>query len=109
MILFIGYKKTSDDGLLAVYFDGGTRDERNENYDFIDLRWLGNGSPHMYCFWKSDLDDSTLKMLQWRKLQHYVDNNPTMKLGKYFDFDIEKHFKTNFVKDITKKLIEKNN
>ncbi|WP_349401913.1 putative secreted protein [Candidatus Phytoplasma solani] len=46
------YIKDSDDDLIAVYFDGGTRNERDKNYDFVDLRWLGNGSSHIYCFWR---------------------------------------------------------
>ncbi|RMI88660.1 hypothetical protein [Candidatus Phytoplasma solani] len=41
-----------EEEILAVYFDGGKREGRDQNYDFVDLRWLGNGSPHMYCFWK---------------------------------------------------------
>ncbi|MDV3166987.1 MAG: hypothetical protein Q8784_00950 [Vigna little leaf phytoplasma] len=42
-----------EEEILAIYYDGGSRNGIDENYDFVDLRWLGNGSPQMYFFGKS--------------------------------------------------------
>lgn len=42
---------------MGVYFDGGNREGRDHFYEFVDLRWLRNGSAKMYFFWKFDTPD----------------------------------------------------
>jgi hypothetical protein len=99
--------KDNDDDLLAVYFDGGARNGRDENYDFIDLRWLGNGSPHMYCFWKTPEVD-LLQHNDIIKTQHFINTNP---LFDYVDNFLDKRKCTQnkplTIKKIMKKIAEK--
>ncbi|MEZ0180438.1 hypothetical protein ['Camptotheca acuminata' phytoplasma] len=99
------YLKDGDEDLMAVYFDGGHREERDENYDFVDLRWLGNGSPHMYFFWKMDEPQKILGHNNILKAKHFKNTNPVL------NFSIEKlEKKTNkniTVKKISKKEIQK--
>ncbi|MGA0448117.1 MAG: hypothetical protein ACLTFB_01960 [Candidatus Phytoplasma pyri] len=45
----------------------------------MDLRWLGNGSPHMYCFWKIREDVNVLQHHDILKARHAKDN-PALKL-----------------------------
>ncbi|MGI3136022.1 MAG: hypothetical protein ACN23H_00330 [Candidatus Phytoplasma vitis] len=98
--------KDSDDDLLAVYFDGGSRNGRDENYDFIDLRWLGNGSPHMYCFWK--MDEKVLEHNNIIKAQHFINTNPVFDCAEYL-LDKSKCIKNKplTIKKIMKKIAEK--
>ncbi|CAP18276.1 conserved hypothetical protein [Candidatus Phytoplasma mali] len=40
----------------------------------MDLRWLGNGSPHMYCFWKIREDVNVLQHHDISKARHAKGN-----------------------------------
>ncbi|MGA0448243.1 MAG: hypothetical protein ACLTFB_02640 [Candidatus Phytoplasma pyri] len=91
------YIKDEED-ILAVYFDGGTRNERDNNYDFVDLRWLGNGSPHMYCFWKIREDVNVLQHHDISKARHAQDN-PTLGIALKLALNVP------VVKNIAKKTI----
>ncbi|MGA0448067.1 MAG: hypothetical protein ACLTFB_01705 [Candidatus Phytoplasma pyri] len=97
-----------EEEILAIYFDGGTRYKRDHNYDFVDLRWLGNDSPHMYCFWKiKDVD--VLQHHDILKAIHAQDN-PALKLtlkisGKISG--IEKLIKKIAIEKIMKKIAQK--
>ncbi|NWN45645.1 hypothetical protein [Candidatus Phytoplasma pruni] len=45
----------SNQDLIAVYFNGGTREEKksdNQKYTLEELKNLGNGASKMYIFWK---------------------------------------------------------
>ncbi|WP_373402697.1 hypothetical protein [Candidatus Phytoplasma solani] len=68
-----------EEEILAVYFDGGKREGRDQNYDFVDLRWLGNGSPHMYCFWKIKEVDF-LEHHNILEAEHFKINNPVLTI-----------------------------
>ncbi|MGA0447960.1 MAG: hypothetical protein ACLTFB_01135 [Candidatus Phytoplasma pyri] len=89
-----------EEEILAVYFDGGTRNERDNNYDFVDLRWLGNGSPHMYCFWKiKDVD--VLQHYDILKAKHAKGSPPINLMFKF------KPLKNITIKAIMKKIAKK--
>ncbi|MDV3198310.1 MAG: hypothetical protein Q8888_01440 [Vigna little leaf phytoplasma] len=77
-------KDADDDELLAVYFDGQTRKNRDNFYDFIELRWIGNGSPHMYCFWQFATENKNpLDKKEILHLKHFHDIYYNSKLIKF--------------------------
>lgn len=95
------YIKDNDDDLIAVYFDGGTRNERDENYDFVDLRWLGNGSHRMYCFWRMP-EVNFLQHHDILKAKHAKNTNPLLqKIAE------SKKLKKFTIKEIMKKIAKK--
>ncbi|MDV3167237.1 MAG: hypothetical protein Q8784_02350 [Vigna little leaf phytoplasma] len=89
------YIKDADDELLAVYFDGQTRKNRDDFYDFIELRWIGNGSPHMYCFWRFKT-----------KNKNPLDKKEILHL-KHFNDIYCNAWLTKFVGKILKKILKK--
>ena len=62
--------------LLAIYFDGGYREGRDNYYDYINLRWQGKGSSNMYCFWKSADNIQTLQYNNVIKISHFLNTKP---------------------------------
>ena len=72
--------RDKNENLLAIYFDGGKREGRDNYYDYINLRWLGKGSSHMYCFWKSYDNIKTLQYNNIIKISHFLNNNPIFSL-----------------------------
>ena len=97
--------------LLAIYFDEGLREGRDNYYDYINLRWQGKGSSHMYCFWKSSDNIKTLQYNSLIKMSHFLNTNPVLTLlnGKMkkkiiekISNKLEKEIKLN-IKNIDKK------
>ena len=78
--------------LLAIYFDEGKREGRDNYYDYINLRWQGKGSSHMYCFWKSYDNIKTLKYNNIIKISHFLSSNPIFMIfnNKFKEIIIEK-------------------
>ncbi|MDV3166509.1 MAG: hypothetical protein Q8807_02400 ['Waltheria sp.' little leaf phytoplasma] len=97
------YIKDADDELLAVYFDGQTRKNRDNFYDFIELRWIGNGSPHMYCFWKFTTENKNpLEKKEILHLKHFNDIYYHSRLTKLFVGKILKKTLKKTVKKVPK-------
>ncbi|AYJ01551.1 hypothetical protein CWO85_00505 [Candidatus Phytoplasma ziziphi] len=72
----------------------------------MDLRWLGNGSPHMYCFWKTPEVD-LLQHNDILKAEHAKNNE---NLGIYLIWKIpglKKITTKNIMKKIAKKVSSK--
>ena len=72
--------RDKNENLLAIYFVGGEREGRDNYYDYINLRWLGKGSSHMYCFWKSYDNIKTLQYNNIIKISHFLNTNPIFSL-----------------------------
>ena len=66
--------------LLAIYFDEESRERRDNYFDYINLRWQGKGSSHMYCFWKSSDNIKTLQYNNLIKMSHFLNTNPVLSL-----------------------------
>ncbi|NWN46074.1 hypothetical protein [Candidatus Phytoplasma pruni] len=91
------YIKNDDEEFMGVYFDGGNREGRDHFYEFVDLRWLGNGSAKMYFFWKFDTPDkkpnSKSKLI---KGSHFLQT----PAGKYIAKEIYKKLFKKVVKKV---------
>lgn len=99
------FLKESDHYLVAIYFDGGKREERKGFYDYINLRWQGNGSPHMYVFWKSYDHKFILQYNNIIKIYHFLNSNIFLNyLPKITRFILDK--KTNEKKKKLEKLLD---
>ena len=76
------YLKEKNDFLLAIYYDGGKREKRDDFYDYINLRWQGGGASNMYVFWKSYNHIKTLQHNNIIKISHFLNTNALFSLFK---------------------------
>ena len=76
------YLKEKNDFLLAIYYDGGKREKRDDFYDYINLRWQGGGASNMYVFWKSYNHIKTLQHNNIIKISHFLNTNAFFSLFK---------------------------
>ncbi|WP_341266700.1 hypothetical protein [Candidatus Phytoplasma fraxini] len=64
-------KETPPEHFLLAYFEGGIREGKNDTYTLEDLKKMGNGATHLYCFWNKNAPSNPLQDIFLFQPQNY--------------------------------------